>query len=42
MSETTMIQAGLEEAWQQLLQLWELIVLVCKFLWQLLLLLGGR
>jgi hypothetical protein len=27
--------------WQQLVRLWELIVLVCKFLWHLLLLLGG-
>ncbi len=27
--------------WQQLVQLWELIVLVCKFVWGLLLLLGG-
>ncbi|SEB23051.1 hypothetical protein SAMN05192564_11145 [Paraburkholderia sartisoli] len=27
--------------WQQLEQLWALIVLVCKFLWGLLLLLGG-
>jgi hypothetical protein len=28
--------------WEQLAQLWALIVLVCKFLWSLLLLLGGR
>jgi hypothetical protein len=27
--------------WQQLVQLWRLIVLVCEFLWQLLRLLGG-
>jgi hypothetical protein len=27
--------------WRQLVQLWELIVLVCKFLWDLLRLLGG-
>ena len=29
------------ELWQQLVQLWELIVLVLRFLWQLLKLLGG-
>jgi len=27
--------------WEQLVRLWELIVLVCKFLWNLLRLLGG-
>jgi hypothetical protein len=27
--------------WQQLIQLWELIVMVCRFLWGLLKLLGG-
>jgi hypothetical protein len=27
--------------WDQLVRLWELIVLVCKFLWNLLRLLGG-
>jgi len=27
--------------WEQLLYLWELIVMVCKFLWGLLRLLGG-
>jgi hypothetical protein len=27
--------------WQQLYQLWGLIVMACKFLWNLLLLLGG-
>jgi hypothetical protein len=27
--------------WQQLIQLWELIVMVCRFLWGLLMLLGG-
>jgi hypothetical protein len=27
--------------WQQLEKLWELIVLVCKFFWELLRLLGG-
>jgi hypothetical protein len=27
--------------WQQLVYLWELIVLVCKFFWGLLRLLGG-
>ncbi|CAB3770543.1 hypothetical protein [Paraburkholderia humisilvae] len=27
--------------WDQLVRLWELIVLVCKFLWGLLRLLGG-
>jgi hypothetical protein len=27
--------------WQQLIRLWELIVMVCKFLWSLLRLLGG-
>ncbi|WP_258002167.1 hypothetical protein [Burkholderia sp. WAC0059] len=27
--------------WQQLLQLWELIVMVCRFLWDLLRLAGG-
>ncbi|MGF6756202.1 hypothetical protein P3T16_003609 [Paraburkholderia sp. GAS42] len=38
----TMIEVLFSVAgWQQLVQLWELIVLVCKFLWGLLLLLGG-
>ena len=27
--------------WEQLIRLWELIVMVCKFLWNLLRLLGG-
>ncbi|CAG9261215.1 hypothetical protein PUN4_370043 [Paraburkholderia unamae] len=27
--------------WQQLIQLWELIVMVLRFLWELLKLLGG-
>jgi hypothetical protein len=27
--------------WQQLVLLWELIVMVCRFLWELLRLLGG-
>ncbi|MBN3852961.1 MULTISPECIES: hypothetical protein [unclassified Paraburkholderia] len=27
--------------WQQLMQLWELIVMVCRFLWDLLRMLGG-
>ncbi|WP_296654764.1 hypothetical protein [Paraburkholderia sp.] len=27
--------------WQQLIQLWELIVMICRFLWGLLRLLGG-
>jgi hypothetical protein len=27
--------------WQQLYHLWELIVMICKFLWSLLRLLGG-
>ncbi|MGH8782648.1 hypothetical protein [Paraburkholderia sp.] len=27
--------------WQQLVQLWELIVLVCRFVWDLLRFLGG-
>jgi hypothetical protein len=37
-----MIQAFAYAAgWQQLYQLWELIVLACKFLWDLLRLLGG-
>jgi hypothetical protein len=27
--------------WQQLYQLWELIVLACKFLWDVLRFLGG-
>jgi hypothetical protein len=27
--------------WEQLERLWELIVLVCKFFWELLRLLGG-
>ena len=27
--------------WEQLVYLWELIVMVCKFLWSLLRLLGG-
>jgi hypothetical protein len=37
-----MIQAfACAAGWQQLYQLWELIVLACKFLWDLLRLLGG-
>ena len=37
-----MIEAfGYVAGWQQLYQLWELIVMACKFLWNLLLLLGG-
>lgn len=41
-----MIEAFLGQAtpvvlWQQLIQLWELIVMVCRFLWGLLMLLGG-
>ncbi|WP_268998468.1 hypothetical protein [Paraburkholderia sejongensis] len=27
--------------WEPLFRLWELIVMICKFLWELLLLLGG-
>lgn len=38
----TMIEAFAYVAgWQQLYQLWELIVMACKFLWDLLRLLGG-
>ena len=41
-----MIEAMLDEGavlafWQQLVLLWELIVMVCRFLWGLLRLLGG-
>lgn len=41
-----MIEAMLDESavlafWQQLVLLWELIVMVCRFLWGLLRLLGG-
>ena len=28
--------------WHQLYQLWQLVVLVCRFLWRLLQFLGGR
>ncbi len=41
-----MIERMLDESttaslWQQLVLLWELIVMVCRFLWGLLRLLGG-
>ena len=45
-----MIEAGIKAIsdgsaplalWQQLIQLWELIVMVLRFLWELLKLLGG-
>lgn len=32
---------ALVSGWDQLVYLWELIVLICKFLWNLLRLLGG-
>jgi|GEM_PF-1921848 len=45
-SGNTMIEAIAKEGaivalWQQLIQLWELIVMVCRFLWGLLKLLSG-
>jgi len=33
--------SGLAALWQQCVQLWELIVMVCRFLWGLLRVLGG-
>jgi len=36
-----MTGSGFLVVWQQLLQLWELIVLVVRFLWNLLKLLSG-
>jgi hypothetical protein len=46
MTIEAMIEARLREVaigalWQQLIQLWELIVMVCRFLWDLLKLLSG-
>lgn len=41
MIEAFLGQAAPAVLWQQLFQLWELIVMVCRFLWSLLMLLGG-
>ncbi|TDV20971.1 hypothetical protein C7408_101490 [Paraburkholderia caballeronis] len=45
-SGSTMIEAMLARGafsagWDQLIRLWELIVMVCRFLWELLRLLSG-
>jgi len=37
----SMVEFASIAGWQQLEKLWELIVLVCKFFWELLRLLGG-
>ncbi|POR53601.1 hypothetical protein B0G62_103173 [Paraburkholderia eburnea] len=41
MIETIFKEGAISALWQQLFQLWELIVMVCRFLWGLLRLLGG-
>ncbi|HEV3429992.1 MAG TPA: hypothetical protein VG320_19105 [Paraburkholderia sp.] len=41
MIETIFKEGAISALWQQLFQLWELIVMVCRFLWDLLKLLGG-
>jgi hypothetical protein len=39
--EAILKEGAIGALWQQLIQLWELIVMVCRFLWELLKLLSG-
>jgi hypothetical protein len=39
--ETILTESALHTGWDQLLRLWELIVMVVRFLWELLKLLSG-
>jgi hypothetical protein len=41
MIERMLDEGAVASLWQQLVLLWELIVMVCRFLWGLLRLLGG-
>ncbi|WP_281175877.1 hypothetical protein [Paraburkholderia acidipaludis] len=41
MIERMLSEGAAASLWQQLVLLWELIVMVCRFLWGLLRLLGG-
>lgn len=41
MIETMLTESALRTGWDQLLRLWELIVMVVRFLWELLKLLSG-
>ncbi|HEY1611672.1 MAG TPA: hypothetical protein VGG24_20590 [Paraburkholderia sp.] len=41
MIDTKWMESALGDGWQQLLNLWELIVMVVRFLWELLKLLSG-
>jgi hypothetical protein len=41
MIEGLLGEGAIGALWQQLVLLWELIVMVCRFLWDLLRLLGG-
>ncbi|WP_413186054.1 hypothetical protein [Paraburkholderia sacchari] len=41
MVEAILKEGAIAALWQQLIQLWELIVMVCRFFWGLLKLLSG-
>ncbi|WP_256216052.1 hypothetical protein [Paraburkholderia caballeronis] len=41
MIEAMLARGAFSAGWDQLIRLWELIVMVCRFLWELLRLLSG-